>query len=85
MLREKGPAIAFLRRALALAPDNSDFLFKAAEIYNQFGMTEPAFAALQHSIKQGYSRFFARDHPIFGNLKVDPRFRKLVDDQPTSH
>jgi serine/threonine protein kinase/tetratricopeptide (TPR) repeat protein len=83
MLREKDPAIAFLRRALALAPDNSDFLFKAAEIYNQFGMTEPAFAALQDSIKQGYSRFFARDHPIFGNLKTDPRFRKLIDDQPT--
>jgi serine/threonine protein kinase/tetratricopeptide (TPR) repeat protein len=85
MLREKDPAIALLRRSLALAPDNSDFLFKAAEIYNQFGMTDPAFAALQHSIKQGYSRFFARDHPIFGNLKTDPRFRKLVDNQPTSH
>jgi serine/threonine-protein kinase len=85
MLREKDASMAFLRRALALAPDNSDFLFKAAEIYNQFGMTEPAFAALQHSIKQGYSRFFARDHPIFGNLKTDPRFRKLVDNQPTSH
>jgi serine/threonine protein kinase/tetratricopeptide (TPR) repeat protein len=85
MLREKDQAIAFLRRALALAPDNSDFLFKAAEIYNQFGMTEPAFTALQHSIKQGYSRFFVRDHPIFGNLKTDPRFRKLVDNQPTSH
>jgi len=85
MLREKDVSMAFLRRALALAPDNSDFLFKAAEIYNQFGMTEPAFAALQHSIKQGYSRFFARDHPIFGNLKTDPRFRQLVDNQPTSH
>ena len=85
MLREKDPAIAFLRRALALAPGNSDFLFKAAEIYNQFGMTEPAFTALQDSIKQGYSRFFARDHPIFGNLKSDPRFRKLVDNPPTPH
>jgi serine/threonine protein kinase/tetratricopeptide (TPR) repeat protein len=85
MLREKDVSMAFLRRALALAPDNSDFLFKAAEIYSQFGMTEPAFAALQHSIKQGYSRFFARDHPIFGNLKKDPRFRQLVDSQPTSH
>jgi serine/threonine-protein kinase len=84
MLREKDPAIAFLRRALAIAPDNSDFLFKAAEIYNQFGMTEPAFAALQDSIRRGYSRFFARDHPIFGNLKTDPRFRKLVDNPPTS-
>jgi eukaryotic-like serine/threonine-protein kinase len=85
MLREKDPAIAFLRRALALTPDNSDFLFKAAEIYNQFGMTEPAFAALQDSITQGYSKFFARDHPIFGNLKTDPRFRKLVENQPAPH
>ncbi len=85
MLHEKDPAIAFLRRALALAPDNSDFLFKAAEIYDQLGMTEPAFAALQHSIKQGYSKFFARDHPIFGNFRTDPRFRKLVENQPTSH
>jgi tetratricopeptide (TPR) repeat protein len=85
MLHEEDPAIAFLRRALAIAPDNSDFLFKAAEIYNQFGMTEPAFAALQHSIDQGYSRCFVRDHPIFRNLKADTRFRKLVDDQPTSH
>jgi serine/threonine-protein kinase len=85
MLREKDPALAFLRRALALFPDNSDFLFKAAEIYNQFGMTDPAFAALQRSIEQGYSRFIARDHPIFVNLKTDPRFRKLVDNQPTSH
>lgn len=85
MLREKDPALSFLRRALALAPNNSDFLFKAAEIYNQFGMSEQAFAALEHSLKQGYSRFFARDHPIFGNLKTDPRFRKLVDNQPASH
>ena len=85
MLREKSSAVALLRRALALGPDNSDFLFKAAEIYNQFGMTESAFAALQHSIKQGYSRFFVRDHPIFGNLKTDSRFSKLVDNQPTSH
>jgi serine/threonine protein kinase/tetratricopeptide (TPR) repeat protein len=83
MLREKDPAIAFLRKALTLDPGNSDFLFKAAEVYNQFGMTEPAFAALQDSIKQGYSRFFARDHPIFGNWKTDPRFRNLVDDRPT--
>jgi len=85
MLHEKDPAIAFLRRALALAPDNSDFLFKAAEIYDQFGMTESAFAALQHSIKQGYSKFFACDHPIFGNFRTDPRFHKLVENQPTSH
>jgi serine/threonine-protein kinase len=83
MLSEKDPAMAFLRRALALAPGNSDSLFKAAEVYNQFGMTEPALAALQDSIKQGYSKFFARDHPIFGNLQTDPRFRNLVDDRPT--
>jgi tetratricopeptide (TPR) repeat protein/TolB-like protein/predicted Ser/Thr protein kinase len=85
MLREKDAALAFLKRALALAPDNSDFLFKAAEIYNQLGMTEPALTALEHSIKRGYSRFFVRDHPIFGNFQTDPRFRKLVDNQPTSH
>src|SRR6267154_916636 len=85
MLREKDPAIAFLRRALARDPSNSDSLFKAAEIYNQFGMTEPAVAALHDSLKQGYSRFFARGHPVFGNLKTDPRFRKLVDNPPTSH
>ena len=84
MLRDQDIAISAIRRALALAPGNSDFQFKAAEIYNQFGMTEPALAALQDSIKQGYSRFFTRDHPIFGNLKTDPRFRKLVDNGPTS-
>ena len=83
MVREKEPASAFLRKALALAPGNSDFLFKAAEIYNQFGMTESALTALQGSIKQGYSRSFARDHPIFANLKTDSRFRKLVDNGPT--
>jgi serine/threonine-protein kinase len=85
MLHEKDPAMVFLRRALALAPGNSDSLFKAAEVYNQFGMTEPALAALQDSIKQGYSRFFARDHPIFENWKTDPRFRNLVDNRPTPH
>ncbi len=84
MLREQDAAISSIRRALALAPGNSDFLFKAAEIYNQFGMTERALAALQDSIKQGYSKFFTRDHPIFGNLKTDPRFHKLVDNGPTS-
>jgi serine/threonine protein kinase/tetratricopeptide (TPR) repeat protein len=84
MLREQDAGINLVRRALALAPRNSDFLFKAAEIYNQFGMTEPALAALQDSIKQGNSRFFTRDHPIFGNLQTDPRFRKLVDNGPTS-
>src|SRR6202030_216197 len=51
MLRERDAAISLVRRALALAPGNSDFLFKAAEIYNQFGMTERALAGLQDSIK----------------------------------
>jgi len=85
MLREKGPALAFLRRALKLSPDNPDFLFKAAEIDNQFGSTETALASLERAIARGYSPFFARDHPIFRNLNMDLRFHKLVDNKQLSH
>ena len=85
MLREKGPALAFLRRALKLSPDNPDFLFKVAEIDNQFGSTETALASLERAIARGYSPFFARDHPIFRNLNMDLRFHKVVDNKQLSH
>jgi tetratricopeptide (TPR) repeat protein len=85
MLRQKEQAFAPLLRALALDPNNPDFLFKEAEINSQFGSTEQAFAALESAIQRGYSQFFARDHPIFNNLHKDERFRKLVSNQPQSH
>jgi eukaryotic-like serine/threonine-protein kinase len=85
MLRENEPALAFLRRALKLSPDDPDFLFKAAEIDNQFGSTDTALTSLERAITRGYSPFFARDHPIFRNLNADLRFRKLVDNKQVSH
>jgi serine/threonine-protein kinase len=82
MLRQKEQAFAPLHRALAMDPNNPDFLFKAAEINSEFGSTEQALTALDSAIQRGYSRFFVRDHPIFSSLHRDERFRKLVDHQP---
>ena len=85
MVREKDPAFSHLRQALAIDPDNPDFLFKAAEVYNQFGSKDLAMASLERAIARGYSVFFVRDHPIFTNLKSEERFRKLVGQKESPH
>lgn len=85
MVREKEAAFSYLRRALSLDPDNPDFLFKAAEVYTQFGLKDLAMASLERAITRGYSVFFVRDHPIFTNLKSEQRFRTLVDNKQSSH
>jgi eukaryotic-like serine/threonine-protein kinase len=85
MVNEKETAISHVRRALALDPGNPDFLFKAAEVYNQFGLKDPAMASLERAIARGYSAFFVRDHPIFTNLKSEQRFRELIDNEESPH
>jgi serine/threonine-protein kinase len=85
MLRDKQPALSYLKDALQVSPTDPDFLFKAAEINTLFGSQEAALNSLTSAIAHGFSPYFVRNHPIFHNLSSDQRFQKLLENREISH
>ncbi len=54
-----------MNKALALAPDNPEILFRSALVYNRFGDTSNTLAQLKKSVDGGFSRPNIRDTPDF--------------------
>ena len=80
MVGEERQAREHLARALEIAPNDADVLFRAALLYNHFQDTEKVLDFLSKSLSAGYSRAVIRDTPDFDHLKNDPRFRALLPD-----
>jgi eukaryotic-like serine/threonine-protein kinase len=80
MLDHKEPAIANAQRALALAPEDPEVMFRVALVYNHFGDKRDALSWLQKSAKAGFSPANIRDTPDFNGLRDSPEFRALVAD-----
>ncbi|MFY9585147.1 MAG: tetratricopeptide repeat protein [Candidatus Acidiferrales bacterium] len=78
MLDERQPALARLRRALEIAPDNPDVRFKAALIYIQLGDSDRALGWLEQAAAAGFSTAIIRDTPDFDPLHANPRFQALL-------
>jgi tetratricopeptide (TPR) repeat protein len=78
MLGEEKSARELLARALALAANDPDILFRAAILYNHFGDTPSTLEYLGRAVGAGYSRNLVRDTPDFDHLRNDPRFRALL-------
>jgi eukaryotic-like serine/threonine-protein kinase len=85
MVGERPSAMKLLNRALQTSPNDPDFLFKSAEINNQFGATDAALGSLANAIAHGFSPYFAQNHPIFRNMSEDDRFRRIFKNQPSAH
>jgi serine/threonine protein kinase/tetratricopeptide (TPR) repeat protein len=78
MLGDKRAANEHLQQALALRPDDPEFLAMAAMIQNQFGERSPAVASLKKALDRGYSAAEIRAAPEFDNLRDSPDFQKVV-------
>ncbi len=72
-------ALQMDRRLVRLQPERSVPWYNLACSYAILGMTDPAFAALQHSVELGYKllKHMARD-PDLKSLRRDPRFARVL-------
>ena len=78
MLGDKHDATAELERALNLAPQDPDVLFRASLVYNQFGDDRQALDWLKKALAGNFSRTTVRDTPDFDHLKSNPAFQSII-------
>jgi len=78
MLGDRGPALSALQQALAISPNDTDVMFRAALVYNHFDQREQTLEWVRKATAGGFSRSTVRDTPDFGQLQQDPSFRALV-------
>ena len=68
-------ALARVRTALALAPDDPNVLSNAGEAYEFLGDREQALQYIEKSIAKGYALDDIRNTPGLQALVADPRFK----------
>jgi tetratricopeptide (TPR) repeat protein len=78
MLNQPSMAKDHLGRALAIAPQDPEVLFRAAIFYNHLGDRQKTLECLSKSVAAGYSRNVIRDTPDFDHLKDDVQFRSKI-------
>lgn len=78
MIGDKTAALDELHKALELAPQDSDVMFRAAQVYNHLGDKRETWAWLQKAVAANYSKVMVRDTPDFSSLRADPAFQSLV-------
>ena len=78
-------ALRDIQEALRLAPGDGFVLFRAALVYEQAGMRERAWKALEACVKVGYSLEEIRKAPPLADLRKDERYRKLDAAQSAEH
>jgi non-specific serine/threonine protein kinase len=72
-------ALEWMRRALAVAPDDPSVHFNAACLFLRLGEQEAAFASLEKSLGRGFGKRDWVDHdPDFDSVRDDPRFKALL-------
>lgn len=77
MMGQRQAALAYIQKALDLAPSKGEILFRAAIVYNRLDQNDQALAYLKKAAEVGYSRTVIRDTPDFQNLQQNPQFRAL--------
>ena len=78
LTKERDSALYYSRQALAVASSNNEVLFNVAKTETILGDNEQALNYLAKAIANGYSKYYAKDDPVFGDLRLDPRFSRLV-------
>ena len=72
-------ALRNIQEAMGLKPNQSAFLFRAAQIYAMAGRREEAYSWTRKAIQAGYSRESVRSDMAFHNYQNDPRFREILE------
>ena len=78
MIGDKTEALDELHKALELAPQDPDIMFRAAQVYNQLGDKRQTLAWLEKAVAANYSKAMVRDTPDFSSLRSDPSFQSLI-------
>ena len=71
-------ALPFVRKSLALAPNDPDVQELAAESYEMLGHREEALEHLAKALQLGFSADYVRTYPIFRALRRDPHAPKQI-------
>jgi serine/threonine protein kinase/Flp pilus assembly protein TadD len=77
-LGQPAEAEAFISRALAAAPHDSDTLFTSALVYEIIGNREKALAAVNSAVAAGYSLEEVEKEPELRTLRSDPRYQQWI-------
>ena len=78
MVGDRQAAIDYLQRAMKVAPNKGEVLFRAAIVYNHFKETDQALSSLKKAADAGYSRSIIRDTPDFAGLQQNQQFHTIV-------
>src|SRR5260370_9525203 len=74
---DRAGSLRDIQEALRMAPGDGFVLFRAVLVYEQAGMRERAWKALEACINAGYSMEQIRKAPPLADLRKEERFRKL--------
>ncbi len=77
-LGQAADAEAFIGRALAAAPKDSDTLFTSALVYEIIGHRDKALEAVAAAVAAGYSLEEVEKEPELRSLRTDPRYQRWV-------
>jgi serine/threonine-protein kinase len=80
-LGNKNESLVNIAKARQLAPSNRQVVWHATLVYELAGKREPALQALQAALKAGQAVDEVRREPTLANLRADPRFARLMDEQ----
>ena len=79
-LGDSEKAVVWVRRALALEPDEPWVLYNVACIYSRAGRTEEALDCLERSVEQGMGDTAWLEHDTdFEPIRDEPRFIALLE------
>jgi len=71
-----------IAKAQQLAPGNRQVVWHASLVYELAGKRDLALHALQAALKAGQAADEVRHEPTLANLRTDPRFARLMAEQP---
>ncbi|HEX3822435.1 MAG TPA: protein kinase [Candidatus Sulfotelmatobacter sp.] len=81
MLGDRKQALGYLDRSLQLGQGDKDLLFNAAVVYNQLRETGAALEWLRKALSAGYSRSVVSTAANFDNLRDNPQYQALMQQQ----
>jgi serine/threonine protein kinase/Flp pilus assembly protein TadD len=83
-LGEKAKALANIQKARRIAPGSRKVLWESALVYELAGQRSNALEALGGAIHGGQPLDEVRGEPALANLRVDPRYEKLMSATPAA-
>lgn len=81
-LGETDKALALIREALEVAPEDVAVMFQAGSVYEETGNRGKALEWIGRALKKGYSPDEVTRAPHLAGLRADPRFVKLQPSAP---